>query len=53
LSAAEAERRLRERGFNVVQEIAREPVWRRFARGFVQFFSLTLWAVAGLAFLAD
>jgi sodium/potassium-transporting ATPase subunit alpha len=53
LSAEEAERRLREHGPNVVQEVAREPVWLRFAREFVQFFSLILWAAAGLAFLAE
>jgi len=52
LSVSEAERRLREHGPNVVQEIAREPAWLRFAREFVQFFSLILWA-AGLAFLAE
>ena len=53
LSAAEAERRLREHGPNVVQEVAREPTWLRFAREFVQFFSLILWAAAALAFLAE
>ena len=53
LSAAEAERRLREHGPNVVEEVTREPVWLRFAREFVQFFSLILWAAAGLAFLAE
>jgi calcium-translocating P-type ATPase len=53
LSAMEAERRLREHGPNVVQEVAREPTWLRFAKEFVQFFSLILWAAAGLAFLAD
>ena len=53
LSAEEAERRLREHGPNVVQEVAREPAWLRFAREFVQVFSLILWAAAGLAFLAE
>ena len=53
LSAAEAERRLREHGPNVVQEVARPPIWLRFASEFVQFFSLILWAAAGLAFLAE
>jgi len=53
LSAEEARRRLREYGPNVVQEVAREPVWLRFVKEFVQFFSLILWAAAGLAFLAE
>lgn len=53
LSPVEAERRLREHGPNVVQELARESPWLRFARELVQFFSLILWAAAGLAFLAE
>ena len=53
LSAAEAARRLREHGANVVQEVTRAPVWLRFVSEFVQFFSLILWAAAGLAFLAE
>jgi calcium-translocating P-type ATPase len=53
LSPVEAERRLREHGPNVVQEVARESPWLRFVREFVQFFSLILWAAAGLAFLAE
>ncbi|HTS52882.1 MAG TPA: cation-transporting P-type ATPase [Burkholderiales bacterium] len=53
LSAEEAERRLHEHGPNVVQELAREPVWLRFAKEFIQFFSLILWVAAGLAFLAE
>ncbi len=53
LSPVEAERRLREHGPNVVQELARESPWLRFVRELVQFFSLILWAAAGLAFLAE
>ena len=53
LSSLEAERRLREHGFNVVQEFARESPWLRLLREFFQFFSLILWAAAGLAFVAE
>ena len=53
LSSLEAERRLREHGFNVVQEYARESPWLRLLREFFQFFSLILWAAAGLAFVAE
>ena len=53
LSSEEAERRLREHGPNVVQEVARKPAWLRFVGEFVQFFSLILWVAAGLAFLAE
>jgi sodium/potassium-transporting ATPase subunit alpha len=53
LSSVEAERRLREHGPNQVQEIVRASPWLRFVREFVQFFSLILWAAAGLAFMAE
>jgi sodium/potassium-transporting ATPase subunit alpha len=53
LSSPEAERRLREHGLNVVQEYAREPAWLRLLKEFFQFFSLILWAAAGLAFVAE
>ena len=53
LSAEEAERRLREHGPNVVQEVSRRPAWLRFVGEFVQFFSLILWVAAGLAFVAE
>ena len=53
LSSLEAERRLREHGLNVVQEYARESPWLRLLREFFQFFSLILWAAAGLAFVAE
>ena len=49
----EAERRLLEYGPNVVQELAREPAWLRLVKEFIQFFSLILWAAAGLAFVAE
>ena len=53
LSSLEAERRLREHGLNVVQEFARQSPWLRLVREFFQFFSLILWAAAGLAFVAE
>ena len=53
LSSVEADRRLREHGLNVVQEFAREALWVRLLKEFFQFFSLILWAAAGLAFLAE
>ena len=53
LGHAEAARRLQEFGRNVVQEVARSPLWLRFLREFVTFFSLILWFAAGLAFLAE
>jgi magnesium-transporting ATPase (P-type) len=52
LSSLEAERRLREHGLNVVREYARESLWLRLLREFVQFFSLILWVAAALAFVA-
>ena len=39
LSSLEAERRLREHGLNVVQELPREPAWLRLLREFFQFSS--------------
>ena len=54
LSGAEVERRLREFGRNGVEEVARRrPLWLRFLREFITFFSLILWLAAGLAFVAD
>src|SRR5512147_1773621 len=53
LSVAEAERRLRELGPNLVPEVAREPAWLRLLKEFVHFFSLILWVAAGLAFVAE
>lgn len=50
---AEAERRLRELGPNLVPEVAREPPWLRLLKEFVHFFSLILWVAAGLAFVAE
>ena len=47
-SGAEAERRLRELGPNLVPEIAHEPPWLRLLKEFVHFFSLILWVAAGL-----
>ncbi|HEX4882853.1 MAG TPA: cation-transporting P-type ATPase, partial [Casimicrobiaceae bacterium] len=53
LTGREAERRLREFGANVVKEVERAPLWRRFLAEFVTFFSLILWVAAGLAFFAE
>ncbi|HEX9181574.1 MAG TPA: HAD-IC family P-type ATPase, partial [Burkholderiales bacterium] len=53
LSAAEAQRRLREFGPNRVEAVAQESLWLRFARGFIHFFALILWLAAGLAFFAE
>ena len=53
LSSLEAKQRLREHGLNVVPEYARESPWLRLLREFFQFFSLILWAAAGLAFVAE
>ncbi len=53
LSSAEAERRLREYGFNEVEKVAGVPRWLRLVKEFITFFSLLLWVAAGLAFLAD
>ena len=53
LSSPEADRRLREYGPNVVQELPRESLWLRLLKEFFQFFSLILWAAAGLAFVAE
>jgi calcium-translocating P-type ATPase len=53
LSLAEAERRLRELGPNLIPEVAHEPPWLRLLKEFVHFFSLILWVAAGLAFVAE
>ena len=53
LSRTEVERRLHEFGRNRVEEVARRPLWLRFLKEFVTFFSLILWVAAGLAFFAD
>ncbi len=53
LSRAEVERRLHEYGRNGVEEVARRPLWLRFVKEFITFFSLILWIAAGLAFFAD
>jgi len=52
LSRAEAERRLDEYGPNEVEKVAGVPLWLRFVKEFITFFSLLLWVAAGLAFFA-
>ncbi|MGE3296350.1 MAG: cation-translocating P-type ATPase [Porticoccaceae bacterium] len=53
LSFAEARRRLAEYGANVVEAVARERLWWRFARELGHFFALVLWVAAALAFFAE
>lgn len=53
LPFAEAERRLREYGPNLVKEIARLPPWLHLLKEFLHLFSLILWVAAGLAFFAE
>ncbi len=53
LTPAEAERRLREYGPNRIEEVRREPEWRRFLHEFTHFFALILWVAAALAFFAE
>ncbi|HUH91795.1 MAG TPA: cation-transporting P-type ATPase [Casimicrobiaceae bacterium] len=53
LSAAEAERRLREFGPNRVERRAAESPGLRFLKEFTHFFALILWLAAGLALLAE
>ena len=53
LSAAEAARRLRERGPNRIHKAVREPALSRLIREFFRFFSVILWLAAGLAFVAE
>lgn len=53
LTLAEAERRLFEYGPNRIEELAREPMFRRLLRQFTHFFALLLWLAALLAFFAE
>ena len=53
LSRAEAERRLEEFGLNEIEKVAGERLWLRLVKEFITFFSLLLWAAAGLAFFAE
>ena len=53
LTAAEAQKRLREYGPNRIEEVRGEPQWRRFLNEFTHFFALILWLAAGLAFFAE
>jgi sodium/potassium-transporting ATPase subunit alpha len=53
LSAAEAERRLREFGPNRIEAAAREALPLRLAKEFTHFFALILWFAAALAFVAE
>ena len=53
LTAAEAQKRLREYGPNCIEEVRGEPEWRRFLQEFTHFFALILWVAAALAFFAE
>jgi sodium/potassium-transporting ATPase subunit alpha len=53
LSAAEVARRLRDFGPNVVEPVSQERLWLRFAKGFIHFFAIILWAAAALVFVAE
>ena len=53
LSATEAARRLAEFGRNELEQVQREPLVKRFLRGFTHFFAVVLWLAAGLAFIAE
>ncbi|MCA1977845.1 MAG: cation-transporting P-type ATPase [Thiobacillus sp.] len=53
LTAAEAQRRLREFGPNLVEEVPRPHLLLRLAREFTHFFAIILWLGAALAFLAE
>jgi calcium-translocating P-type ATPase len=51
LPQAEAARRLVEYGPNAVERVRREPLARRFLRGFTHLFAAVLWVAAGLSVL--
>ena len=53
LNSAEAEKRLREFGFNRIEEIKGRSLWLRFLLEFTNFFALILWLAAGLALFAE
>jgi len=53
LSATEAARRLSEFGRNELEQVQREPLAKRFFKGFTHFFAVVLWLAAGLAFIAE
>ncbi|TCV90390.1 cation-translocating P-type ATPase [Sulfurirhabdus autotrophica] len=53
LNSADAERRLREFGYNLIEEIKGKPLWIRFLKEFTHFFALILWVAAGLAMFAE
>ncbi len=53
LSSAEAQRRLKEFGYNKLEEIKRQSVLFSFFKEFTHFFAIILWIAAGLAFWAE
>lgn len=53
LDEAEAARRLREYGPNVVRRVQAVPAWRKLARDFTHLFAVVLWVAAALAVVAE
>ncbi len=53
LDSAEAGRRLKEFGYNRIEEVKGKPLWIRFLNEFTHFFALILWFAAGLAMFAE
>lgn len=53
LSNDEAQRRLKEFGYNKLEEIKRQSILLLFLREFTHFFAIILWVAAGLAFWAE
>lgn len=53
LSNDEAQRRLKEFGYNKLEEIKRQSILLLFLREFTHFFAIILWVAAGLAFFAE
>lgn len=53
LSDSEAAHRQQEFGPNLIEAVARDPLWLSLTREFSNFFAIILWVAAGLAFLAE
>ena len=53
LTQAEAARRLKKYGRNIIEKIAGPSIASKFVKEFTHFFALILWLAAGLAFFAE
>nr|WP_321239188.1 cation-transporting P-type ATPase [uncultured Tolumonas sp.] len=53
LTHAEAQRRLREFGYNRLEVVKQKSILLRFLGEFTHFFAIILWIAAGLAFFAE